>query len=53
MRDYIARLIRCGMPRDIAVCICRSYAKNNDWKGLYDYVYSVEMEVKEREEEEW
>ena len=53
MRDYIARLIRCGMPRDIAVCVCHSYAKKNDWYGLHQYVYSVEQEVAERDEEEW
>ena len=53
MRDYIARLVKCGMPRDIAVCICRSYARKGDWHGLYQYVYSVEEEVKERDDGQW
>lgn len=52
MHDAIKRLIRCGMPTDIAVCICRNYAKNKDWYGLEQYVYSVEEEAKYREEEE-
>lgn len=53
MKDYVARLVKCGMPRDIALCICRNYSKKNDWYGLEQYVYSVEMETKERDDEEW
>ena len=53
MKDYIARLIKCGMPRDVAVCIVRQYAKRNDWINLESYVYSVEEETKYREEEPW
>lgn len=52
MREYVARLIRSGMPRDIALCICRNYVKRKDWEGLEEYVYSVEMEAIEREEDE-
>lgn len=53
MKDYITRLIDCGMPRDIAVCIVRQYAKRNDWVNLEAYVYSVEEETKYKEEEQW
>ena len=52
MREYIVRLIKCGMPREIALCVCRSFAKRRDWYGLEQYVYSVEQETKEREEYE-
>ncbi len=53
MRECIARLIKCGMPRDVALAICRSYARRRDWYGMEQYVYSVEQETKEREDEEW
>ena len=53
MREYVARLIKCGMPRDIALCVCRSFVKKGDWRGLHQYVYEVEEEVKEREDDEW
>lgn len=53
MREYIARLIRCGIPREIAVCVCQSYGKRKDWYGLEQYIYSVEQETKEREDDDW
>ena len=53
MREYIARLIKTGMPRDIAVCVARSYARDKDMYGLEQYVISVEEETKYREENEW
>ena len=46
MREYIIRLIDCGMPRDVAVCVCRIFARRNDYCGLEEYVYSVEEETK-------
>lgn len=53
MRECIARLIKCGMPRDIAVCICKLYAIKDDWHGMQKYVEAIEEETKYREEEEW
>ena len=53
MRESIARLSRSGMPREIAVCVCRTFARRGDWQGLEEYVYSVEEETKERDDDEW
>ena len=53
MREWIARILRCGMPRDVAVCICGQYAKRKDWLGLENYVYSVEEETRERDDDAW
>ena len=53
MRHYIARLVKCGIPRDIAVCVCKSFAWEKDWKGMERYVEAVEEESKYREDEEW
>ena len=50
MREYIARLIRCGMPREVAVCVCKQYFLRKQFYELDQYVYSVEQETKEREE---
>ena len=53
MRECIARLIDCGMPREVAVCVCRTYARRNDFIGMKQYVESIEEEIKYREWEEW
>lgn len=50
MHEYIARLIRCGMPREVAVCVCKQYFRRKQLWELDQYVYSVEQETKEREE---
>ena len=44
MREYIARLIKSGMDRDVAVCVCSTYAKRKDFDGLKEYVEAVEEE---------
>lgn len=53
MRECIARLIKCGMPRDVAVAVCRSFARDADWHGMEQYVDFVEEETRFREDEEW
>ena len=53
MKECIARLINCGMPREVAVCVCRTYARGNDFKGMEQYVESVEKETEYREWAEW
>lgn len=41
MRQYIARLIATGMPRKIAVCMCRYFRSRSE---LEKYVEGVEAE---------
>ena len=53
MREYIARLIRCGMPREVAVCVCRQFFRRKEYKELDYYVDAVEKENKQREDDEW
>lgn len=43
MREMIARLIDCGMPREVAVCVCRHFG--NDMEKLACYVSEVEQET--------
>ena len=49
MREYVARLVKCGIPIDIATCIVHSFAKGNDWMCLEEYVYSRECESEYKE----
>lgn len=44
MRDYIARLIKCGIPRVTAVCICNYFKKRHQLVELAHYVDAVESE---------
>ena len=53
MREYVARLIKCGMPRDVALCICRSFARDYDYISLEHYIDSVEEEIKYKEADEF
>lgn len=53
MRDCIARLIKCGMPRDVAVCICKTFVRDGNLFELERYVESIEEETKYKEWEEW
>ena len=47
MNKMIARLIRAGMPREIAVFMCRKYkGKPHDFE-----LYVESIEAQEREEE--
>ena len=50
MNKLIARLIDCGMPRDIAVAVCRNFKRHATMWELERYVESVEQETKEQEE---
>jgi len=45
MRDFIARLIDCGMPRCTAVYICNRYRRANKLRELAQYVDDVERET--------
>lgn len=45
MKKLIARLIDCGMPREIALCMARHYAKRP--RDFELYVESVEAESRE------
>ena len=44
MREYIARLIRTGMPRKIAVSVCKEIKRTQGERALAEYVDSVEEE---------
>lgn len=43
MREYVARLIRAGMPRSVAVSVCRQFARRGE-EALASYVSAVEDE---------
>lgn len=45
MRDYIARLIRAGMPRSVAVSVCKQIKRTNGYQALEKYVEAVEDEA--------
>lgn len=51
MGKLIARLIDCGMSRDVALAVYRSYLRMNDLLGFERYVESVEEECHEQMEE--
>lgn len=47
MNKLIARLIRCGMPRDVALAVCRSFQRNSNMFEFERYVEGVEEECRE------
>ena len=47
MNKLIARLIDCGMPRDVALAIYRSYKRDNNLFEFERYVEGVEEECRE------
>lgn len=49
MNKLIARLIDCGMTREVALCICRQY--KGRLRELELYVESVEESSREQMEE--
>ena len=53
MREYMTRLIKCGMPREVAYCVCRIFIREKGYSGLEQYVFEVEEEMREREVDEW
>ena len=46
MKDYVTRLIDCGVPRLTAVFICRYYLRNGNKRELERYVEAVESETR-------
>ena len=51
MRELIARLIECGVPRPTAVFLCRYFAKHGGLKRFEQYVEAVEGETRVRLDE--
>ena len=50
MNKLIARLIDCGMPREVALAVYRSFKKNRNLLEFERYVLGVEEECKEQED---
>ena len=47
MTELIYRMIRCGIPRVTAVCICNHFKRENKLDDLALYVDAVEAECRE------
>ena len=47
MNKLIARLIDCGMPREVALAVYRSFKRRNELTYFEHYVESVEEECRE------
>jgi len=50
MNKLIARLINCGMPRDVALCVYGTYKRSGNLFDFERYVESVEEETRYQEE---
>lgn len=50
MNRLIARLIDCGMPRDVALAVFRSFKRAGNLFEFERYVIGVEEEVREQME---
>ncbi len=46
MQELIARLIRCAIPRESAVFLCRYYARRGGLGAAEKYVEAVEEECR-------
>ena len=44
MHDFIARLIRAGVPRQVATCVCANFQRRGKMVELAQYVDAVEAE---------
>jgi hypothetical protein len=44
VKEYIARLIRTGMPRKVAVSVCKEIKRKHGETALAQYVDAVEEE---------
>jgi hypothetical protein len=44
VRDFVARLIKCGIPRMTAVCICNYFKRRHQIDELKHYIDAVERE---------
>ena len=51
MNRLIARLIDCGIPREVALAVYASYKRQGDLFQFERYVESVEEEYREQMEE--
>lgn len=51
MNHLIARLIDCGIPREVALSVYRSYKRKGDLFQFERYVEGVEEEYREQMEE--
>ena len=49
MHEFIVRLIRTGMPRKVAACVCADFARRGKMIELAQYVDVVEKENGEME----
>lgn len=47
MNRLIARLIKCGMPREVALAVYRTYKRNGRLPDFEHYVDAVEDECHE------
>lgn len=52
MNRLIARLIECGMPREVAVAVYRVYKRDGKLCDFERYVESVEDECRDDQMEE-
>ena len=50
MNKLIARLIDCGMPREVALAVYRNFKRNSNLFEFERYVLSVEEECREQME---
>ena len=50
MNKLIARLIDCGMPREVALAVYHNFKRHNNLFGFERYVDSVEQETKVQED---
>lgn len=50
VNKLIARLIDAGMPREVAVAVCRNFVRHGTMYELERYVESVEAENREQME---
>jgi hypothetical protein len=51
MDKLIARLIKCGMPREVALAVYRGFKRANNVWEFERYVEGVEEECREQMEE--
>ena len=45
MHEFIARLIRAGLPRKVAACVCADFQRRGQMLALAQYVDAVERET--------
>ena len=45
MRTYVERLMRCGVPKQTAICICNEFRRNRKLAELEAYIRSIEDDL--------